>query len=119
MNSFIARKRNPSVAQSVSALVAEGGKVLASDDAPVDSGRTLLETTMLPNTGTRRATSQFRVRQSSLLTPPEILLRKSAQRRPTLHLPARPAMTEKGSPNEQALPSKVSYRPRARIRAFH
>jgi hypothetical protein len=76
MNSFVARKRKPSVAQSMSELVAEGA-------------------------------------------PPEILLRTSAQRRPTLHLPARPAMTEKSSPNEQALPSKVSYRARARVRAFH
>jgi hypothetical protein len=35
------------VAQSVCDLVAEGGNVLASDDAPMVSGQTLLETAML------------------------------------------------------------------------
>ena len=64
---------------------AEGGNVLASDDASLVSGQTLLETTMLVNT--RRATSQFQVGQSSLLTPHRILLRASAQRLSTPRSP--------------------------------
>jgi hypothetical protein len=113
MHLFIGKNPNPSVAQSVSALVAEGGNALASDDAPIVSGQTLLETTMLVNT--RRATTQFRVGQSSLLTPHRILLRASAQRRPTLHLPSPHAMTEESKSGEQSLLCKVRYRPRARM----
>ena len=113
MNRFIWKNPNPSVVQSVSELVAEGGNVLASDDAPIVSGQTLLETTMLVNT--RRATSQFRVGQSQLLAPHKILLRASGQRRPTLHLPSFHAMTEETKSGEQLLPCKVSYRPRARM----
>jgi hypothetical protein len=107
---------DPSVAQSVSELVAEGGNVLASDDAPSDSGQTLLETTALADI--RQATSQFRARQSSP-APAKILMRASAQRRPTLHLPSHPAMTEENSPGEKPAACKVSRRPRARGRTFH
>jgi hypothetical protein len=113
MNPFIGKSPNDSVAQSISALVAEGGNVLASDDAPIASGQTLLETTMLVNT--RRATTQFRVGQSLLLTPHSILLRASARRRPTLHLPSPRAMTEESKSGEQSLLCKVRYRPRARM----
>ena len=113
MNPFIDKNPNPSVAQSVSELVAEGGKVLASDDAPIVSGQTFLETSMLLNS--RQATSRFRVGQSRLLSPHRMLLRASAQRRPTLHLPSFHAMTEESKSGEEPLPCKVSYRPRARM----
>jgi len=113
MNSFIDKNPNPSVAQSVSDLVAEGGNVLASDDAPIVPGQTFLEASMLVNT--RRATSRIRVGQSPLLSPHRILLRASAQRRPTLHLPSFHAMTEESKSGEEPLPCKVTYRPRARM----
>ena len=113
MNLFIVKNTNTSVVQSVSALVAEGGNVLATDDGPSVSRQTFLEATMLENT--RRAASQLRVRQSSLLTPHRILLRASSQRRPTLHLPSRRAMTEESESGEQPRRCKVSYRPRSRM----
>jgi hypothetical protein len=113
MNSFIDKDPNPSVVQSVSELVAEGGNVLASDDAPIVPGQTFLETSMLANT--RRATSRIRVGQSPLLSPHKILLRASGQRRPTLHLPSFQAMTEESKSGEEPLPCKVSYRPRGRM----
>jgi hypothetical protein len=113
MSLFVGKNPNASVARSVSALVAEGGNVLASDDAPIVSGQKLLEMRMLENT--RRATSQLRVGQSSRLTPHAILLRPSAQHRPTLHLPSPHAMTEESEPGEQPLQCKVSYRPRSRM----
>ena len=112
MKPFIDKNPNPSVAQSVSDLVAEGGNALASDDAPIVPGQTFVETSMLLNAG--QATSGFRVGQSPLLSPHRILPLASAQRRPTLHLPPHPAMTGESSPGGQPLACKVSHRPRAR-----
>jgi hypothetical protein len=114
---IIEKSPNPTVAESVSELVSEGGNVLPSDDAPIDPRKTALETTLLEDT--RRAASQIRVGQSLLMTPHRLLMRASAQPRPTLHLPPRPAMTEENNPGVQPMPSKVSHRPRARLSLFH
>ena len=113
MNPFIDKNPNPTVAQSVSELVAEGGNVLPSDDAPTVPSQTFLETSMLLNS--RQATARFRVGQSRLLSPHKILLRASAQSRPTLHLPSFHAKTEESKSGEELRPCKVSYRPRARM----
>jgi len=112
MNPFIGRNPNASVAQSVSALVAEGGNVLASDDAPTVPRQTLLEAAMLANA--RQAASRFGAGQSSLLAPHRILLRASAQHRPTLHLPAGRAMTDGGKPGGQPRSRQPNHWPRAR-----
>jgi hypothetical protein len=112
MNPITFRK-NPSVAQSVTDLVAEGGNVLASDDAPTAAGQVPFETTMPANTG--RPTSQIRVGAGLLAAARRILLRPSVQRRPTLHLPWSLAFTKETKPASQPAPCKVSHRPRARL----
>ena len=63
MNPYIGKRKNQSVAESVSRLVAEGGYVLASDDAPTAAGHAPVETTMPANRG--RPTSQIRLGASS------------------------------------------------------
>jgi hypothetical protein len=103
MNPFIGKNPNASVAQSVSELVAEGGNVLASDDAPTAAGQAPLETTMPANTG--RPTSQTRMEPISLAAPSRILLRPGVQRRATLHLPSPLAFTKE---------SKQARQPRAK-----
>jgi hypothetical protein len=104
---------NPSVAQSVSDLVAEGGNVLATDDAPTAVRQTPLETTTPADTG--RPTSQTRTESSSRAAPSRILRRAGVQRRVTLHLPSPLAFTKETRPGTQAAPCKVSHRPRARM----
>jgi hypothetical protein len=113
MNPFIGKNPNASIAQSVAELVAEGGNVLASDDAPTAAGQAPLETTMPANTG--RPTSQTRMEPISLAAPSRILLRPGVQRRATLHLPSSLAFTKESNQASQAAPRKVSHRPRARI----
>lgn len=39
MKPFVSKAPNPSLAESVSDLVAEGGNVLASDDAPIAAAK--------------------------------------------------------------------------------
>jgi hypothetical protein len=75
MNPFSGKRKNPSVAQSVSDLVAEGGNVLASDDAPTAAGQAPLETTTPANTW--RPIPQIRLDASLLPAPRRILLRPS------------------------------------------
>jgi hypothetical protein len=113
MKPFIGNNPNASVSQSVSELVAEGGNVLESDDAPTAAGQAALETTMPANTA--RPTSQIWTGPGSRAAPSRILLRPGVQRRATLHLPSSLAFTKKSKPGSQAAPCKVSYRPRARM----
>ena len=113
MNPYIGKRKNPSVAESVSRLVAEGGYVLASDDAPTAAGHAPVETTMPANTG--RPTSQIRLGASSWAAPSRIPLRPGVQRRATLHLPSPLAFTKESKPGTQTEPRKVSHRPRARM----
>ena len=113
MKPFIGNDPNASVTQSVSRLVAEGGKVLESDDAPTATGQGPLETTMPANTG--RPTSRIRAGSSSRAAPGKILLLPGVQRRATLHLPSPVAFTKESKPSTQAEPCKVSHRRRARM----
>jgi hypothetical protein len=113
MNPFIRKNPNPSVAQSVSELVAEGGNVLASDDAPTAAGQAPLETTMPANTA--RPTSQIRMGPSSRVAPSRIPLQPGVQRRATLHLPSPLAFTKESKPGRQTEPCKVNHRPRVRM----
>jgi len=113
MKPIIDENRNPSVAQSVSDLVAEGGNVLASDDATIAANQAPLETTMPANTG--RTTSQIRADSGSQAAPSRILRRPGAQRRATLHLPSPPAFTQQTKPGGQASPGRASHRPRTRM----
>ena len=113
MKRFIGNNPNASVAQSVSELVAEGGNVLESDDAPRPARRAPLETTVRANAA--RATSQIRMDSSSRAAPSRIPLQPGVQRRATLHLPSRLAFTKQSEPDRQTEPSKVSHSPRARM----
>jgi hypothetical protein len=44
MKPFVSKTPNPTLTESVSDLVAEGGNVLASDDAPVAAARAPVDT---------------------------------------------------------------------------
>jgi hypothetical protein len=114
MNPFIGKNPNASIAQSVSELVAEGGNVLASDDAPTAAGQAPpLETTMPANTG--RPTSQTPMEPISLAAPRRIPRRPGVQHRATLHLPSPLAFTKESKAAGPVAPRNVSYRPRARM----
>src|ERR1700756_4019222 len=110
MKPFIRNNRTESVTESVSKLVAEGGKVLESDDAPTATGQGPLETTMPANTG--RPTVRIRAGSSSRATLSKIPPLSGVQRRSTLHLPS---PTKESKPSRQTEPCKVSHRPRARM----
>lgn len=113
MKPTIGKNRNPSVAQSLSDLVAEGGNVLASDDAPITARQAPLETTMPANTG--RPTSQIRLDSGSQAASSRILQRPGVERRATLHLPSPLAFTQESKPGGRAVPCSVSHRPRTRM----
>jgi hypothetical protein len=104
MKPIIDKNRNPSVAQSVSDLVAEGGNVLASDDATIAANQAPHGTTMPANAG--RPTSQTRMESGSQAAPSRILRRPGVQRRATLHLPSPPAFTQESKPGGQAAPAE-------------
>jgi hypothetical protein len=86
MNPFSGKNPNPSVAQSVSDLVAEGGNVLASDDGQ----------TVVGEVG-------------------RILPRPVVQHRATLRLLAPLAFAKEGKLRSEAAPSKRSPRIRTRM----
>jgi hypothetical protein len=113
MKSFIGNNPDASVAQAVSKLVAEGGRLLESDDAPTTTGQGPLETTVPANTG--RPTSRVRAGSSSRAAPSKILLLPGVQRRATLHLPSPAAFTKETKPSRPTEPCKVRHRPRARM----
>jgi hypothetical protein len=113
MKAIIDKNRNPSVAQSVSDLVAEGGNVLASDEATIAANQAPLETTIPANTG--QPTSQIRMDSGSQAAPSRILRRPGVQRRATLHLPSPPAFTQESKPGGQAAPGRASQRPGIRM----
>jgi len=113
MKPFIGNDPNASVLQSVSELVAEGGNLLESDDAPTAAGQAPLETTMPANAA--RPTSQIRMDPGSRAALSRIPLRPGFQRRATLHLPSPLAFTKERKPGSQTEARKVSYRPRARM----
>ena len=113
MKRFIGNSPNASVAQAVRKLVAEGGKVLESDDAPTNTGQGPLETTVPANTG--RPTSRIRAGSSSRAAPSKILLLPGIQRRATLHLPPPNALTKESKLSRQTESCKVRHRPRARM----
>jgi hypothetical protein len=86
MNRFTSKNPDPCVARSVSDLVAEGGNVLASDDAP----------TVVGQVG-------------------RILLRPGVQHDATLRLPAPLAFAKESKLRSQAAPSRRSRRMRTRM----
>jgi hypothetical protein len=112
MKPFIGNNPHASVSQSMGDLIAEGGKVLESDDAPA-TGQEPLETTVAANTG--QPTSRIRAGSSSRPAPSKILLLLGVQGRATLHLPSPLVFTKESKPDRQTDPCKVSYRPRGRI----